>query len=223
MQVRGLFISLIAIALLSGCVSQDGTPNRAGTGAIVGGVTGAVLGAQVDDDDGNNRDGILVGAAAGAAAGAAIGAAMDRQQREFEQELAAERQRNEVAIQRLEEDLLRVTFENDVTFDVDSAAINPDFRSSLDTVAEILAKYGSDIRVVGHTDSTGTEAYNQGLSERRAQSVRNYLVDQGVPAAQLSAVGRGEMEPVATNSTAEGRARNRRVELLISGAEVASN
>lgn len=223
MTIRGLLAVLIFGTVLTACVSPDGSPNRAGTGAIIGGVTGAVLGAQVDDDDGNNRDGILIGAAAGAAAGAAIGRRMDQQQAEFEEELAAERRRNEIAVQRLEEDLLKVTFENDVTFEVDSAALQPNFRSSLDTVSEILAKYGSDIRVVGHTDSTGSESYNQSLSERRAQTVMNYLVDHGVPARQLEAVGRGELEPVATNLTVEGRSMNRRVELLISGAEVAAN
>lgn len=223
MTYRGLLVSIISGAFLAGCVSPDGSPNRAGTGAIIGGVTGAVLGAQVDDDDGNNRDGILIGAAAGAAAGAAIGRRMDQQQAEFEEELAAERRRNEIAVQRLEEDLLKVTFENDVTFEVNSAALQPNFRSSLDTVSEILAKYGSDIRVVGHTDSTGTESYNQSLSERRAQTVMNYLVDHGVPSRQLEAVGRGELEPVATNLTVEGRAMNRRVELLISGAQVEAN
>lgn len=223
MTYRRLLAVLVSGVCLVGCVSPDGTPNRAGTGAIIGGVTGAVLGAQVDDDDGNNRDGILIGAAAGATAGAMIGRRMDQQQREFEEELAAERRRNEVAVQRLEDDLLKVTFENDVTFEVDSAALQPGFRSSLDTVSEILAKYGSDIRVVGHTDSTGTESYNQSLSERRAQTVLNYLVDHGVPSRQLEAVGRGELEPVATNLTVEGRAMNRRVELLISGAEVAAN
>lgn len=223
MTIRGLLAVLISGTVLTACVSPDGSPNRAGTGAIIGGVTGAVLGAQVDDDDGNNRDGILIGAAAGAAAGAAIGHRMDQQQAEFEEELAAERRRNEIAVQRLEEDLLKVTFENDVTFEVDSAALQPNFRSSLDTVSEILAKYGSDIRVVGHTDSTGSESYNQSLSERRAQTVMNYLVDHGVPARQLEAVGRGELEPVATNLTVEGRSMNRRVELLISGAEVAAN
>ncbi len=216
------FVLPITLFALAGCTTSTGEPNRTGTGAIIGAVTGAVIGAQVDDDDGNNRDGILVGAAAGAAAGAAIGRAMDNQQKEFEEELAAERRRNEVAIQRVRDDLLKVTFENDVNFAVDSASIQPDFRSSLITVADILVKYGSDIRVVGHTDSTGSEAYNQSLSERRANSVRNFLIDQNVPAAQLTAVGRGELEPVATNETADGRSKNRRVELLISGAQVAA-
>ena len=205
-----------ASLLFSGCVTTEtGEPNRQANGAIIGAIAGAVLGAQIDDDDGNKRDGVLIGAVAGAAAGGAIGARMDRQQAEFEEQLAAERRANEIEIERVREDLLKVTFNNEVTFDVNSAAVKESFKDSLDKVADVLKNYGSRATIVGHTDSTGTESYNQDLSERRAAAVRNYLIGRGIPSSQIASSGRGELEPSESNDTEDGRQLNRRVEVFV--------
>lgn len=220
---------LIALALFSslvaGCASnQSDQPSRQTSGVVIGAVLGGLLGAQVDDDDGNNRDGILIGALAGAAAGGTIGARMDRQQAEFEQQLAAEQAANQIEIQRVREDLLQITFDNEVTFDHDSAAVKADFRDSLSKVATVLAKYNSQATIVGHTDSTGSESYNQALSERRADAVRNYLLGRGVGSSQVEAYGRGELEPRASNETEAGRQLNRRVEVFVRpGDQVSAN
>ena len=210
-------VALVALIIfLFGCTNTDtGEANRTANGAIIGAIAGAVLGAQVDDDDGNKKDGILIGAAAGAAAGAGIGAMMDRQQKEFEAELAEERRQNEIEIERVREDLLKVTFDSEVTFDFDSATIKPAFSDSLAKVADVLIKYGSEATVVGHTDSSGSDAYNQQLSERRALEVKNYFLNQGVGASQLSSYGKGETEPRESNATEAGRQLNRRVELFV--------
>ncbi len=223
--MRFPFALILLIPFFTGCATTDeGEPNRQATGTLIGAVVGGLLGAQVDDDDGNNRDGILIGAVAGAAAGNAIGAHMDRQQAEFEEQLAAEQAANEIEIQRVREDLLQITFDNEVTFDYDSAAVKENFRDSLGKVANVLVKYDSQATVVGHTDSTGSEAYNQSLSERRADEVRSYLVSRGVTASQIEAYGRGEMQPRSSNETETGRQLNRRVEVFVRpGQQVSAN
>lgn len=210
-------IALVAVAALGACAQGDprnpgtGTAVGAGTGAVVGGVLGSVLGAS-----GARTEGAVIGAAVGAALGGGIGYAMDRQRRDFEQELAAERARNDVQIEQLRADLLRLTLDSDVQFAVDSAQVQPGLRSTLSRVADVLKRYpGTQVVVVGHTDATGSEAYNQELSERRAQAVRDELVLNGVPTSTLIVMGRGESEPRADNATDVGRAANRRVELLV--------
>ncbi len=195
---------------LSGCASDD--PNRrAKTGAAIGAVTGAVLGHQMDSDKGR-----FIGAAVGAMAGAAVGNYMDKQQRELEEQLAEEQRRNEIELQRLKNDVLKVNLSSEVSFDVDEADIKPGFYGSLNKLASVLAKYDSTIvHVIGHTDSSGSDSYNQQLSERRARSVKDYLSANGVAAGRIRTEGRGESEPRATNATPEGRAQNRRVEIYL--------
>jgi outer membrane protein OmpA-like peptidoglycan-associated protein len=112
-------------------------------------------------------------------------------------------------------DLLKLTLANEVSFDVDSATVKPSFKPSLAKVADVLKEYDTQLTVVGHTDSSGSESYNQQLSERRARAVRDELVRLGVPSSRLSAIGRGEFEPRADNSSTSGRAQNRRVEILV--------
>lgn len=201
--------------------TEDGQTDRnnTATGAIIGAVAGAIIGSQVDNDDGNRDRGILVGAAAGAAAGAGIGALMDRQEEEFREALKEEQRRSEIEIERVRDDLLKLTFDSEVTFDVDSSQIKPSFQSSLDKVSDVIAKYESEAEIVGHTDSTGSEGYNQQLSEERALSVRGYLVRQGTPTQQLSSSGEGETRPRATNETEAGRQLNRRVEIFVTPGE----
>ena len=203
-------MGLLLAVSLCGCAADD--PNRrAKTGAAVGAVVGAVLGHQLDDDSGR-----YVGAVAGAIAGGAVGHYMDKQQHEFEDALAEERYAHDVEIERLEDESLRLNVPSEVSFDFDRAEIKPAFRMTLDKVADILVRYDrSIVHVIGHTDSVGSDTYNQDLSERRARSVMNYLTDRGVPASRLQAEGRGEREPRDTNATEAGRQLNRRVEIIV--------
>lgn len=198
------------VAALAGCAADD--PNkRAKTGAAIGAVTGAVLGHQLD-----SRSGRYVGAAVGALAGAGVGHYMDNQQQEFDAALAEEQRNNDIEIQRLKDETLKIDISSEVSFDFGSAAIKPAFRGTLDKVADVLKRYDrSIVHVVGHTDSVGSEAYNQRLSEQRAQSVVDYLASVGVARDRLRAEGRGETEPRDSNATEAGRQLNRRVEVFV--------
>jgi outer membrane protein OmpA-like peptidoglycan-associated protein len=208
-----ILIALLGLFALSGCATQQSkTAKGAGYGAAGGAVVGAILGQAI----GRNRQGTLLGAAAGAAVGAAAGAGvghmMDKQEADMRNALAAS---NAAAVKR-EGDLLAITLKGDVTFDLNSAVVRPALYNDLDRIATIMIKYPQTaIVVAGNTDSTGSEAYNQKLSERRAESVKNLLVQQGVQADRIDAVGYGESRPVATNATPEGRRLNRRVEIRI--------
>jgi outer membrane protein OmpA-like peptidoglycan-associated protein len=212
MKIRKPLILLTAGALtLAGCTTTDDPNRRAKTGAAIGAIAGAIAGHQMDDDSGK-----WVGAAIGALAGAGVGHYMDNQQRDFEQSLAAERQANQLEIERLKDDTLKLTLDSEVSFDFDRAEIRPGFRGSLDKLANVLLKYDRTVvHVIGHTDSVGSDAYNQQLSERRAYAVIDYLASHGVPRNRLRAEGRGEREPRATNATEAGRQLNRRVEIFV--------
>lgn len=211
-------VILVCTVILGACATQntgeEGDRNNTAIGAVVGAVAGAVIGAQLDDD-GNRDRGAIIGAVAGAAAGAGIGQYMDRQEQEFRDALAAEQRRSEIEIQRVREDLLKLTFDSEVTFDFDKADVKYSFMDSLQKVSDVMIKYESRGEVIGHTDSSGSESYNQMLSERRARAVMVYLIEQGVPQHKLSSSGRGEYEPRESNETEAGRALNRRVEIFI--------
>jgi outer membrane protein OmpA-like peptidoglycan-associated protein len=214
--MRRLSCLALGCALLAGCTTHaDGTQsvNKTAVGATVGAVAGGVLGNRLDKD--KRGRGTVIGAVAGAAAGAGIGYMMDRQEAELREQLASERAQHAVEIERVRDDLLKLTLADEVSFDVNSATVKPAFRPSLGRVAQVLQRYESQVTVVGHTDSTGAESYNQQLSERRAQAVLDELVRQGVSYPRLSALGRGEYEPRADNATPAGRAQNRRVEILL--------
>ena len=202
--------------LLAGCTTQaDGTQsvNKTAVGAGVGAVAGGVLGNRLAK--GNRSTGTVIGALAGAAAGGGLGYMMDRQESQLRDQLASERAQHAVEVERVRDDMLKLTLANEVSFDVNSASVKPSFRPSLAKVAEVLKSYDTRMTVVGHTDATGSESYNQQLSERRAQAVRSELIRDGVPAERLSAIGRGEGEPRADTATETGRAQNRRVEILV--------
>ncbi len=201
---------LSLLVALSGCATDD--PNRrAKTGAAIGAIAGAVLGHQVDGDKGR-----FIGAAAGAIAGGAVGNYMDKQQRELEAQLAEERRNNEIELERLKNNVLKVNLSSEVSFDFNKADIKPGFYGSLNKLASVVAKYNNTIvHIVGHTDDRGSDSYNQQLSERRALSVKDYLAAHGVSASRIRTEGRGESEPRATNATPEGRAMNRRVEIYL--------
>lgn len=207
--------SVIAVAtagglMLSGCVTQDNyhTAQGAGLGALGGAAAGAAIGAAVG---GNVRNAALIGAGVGVLAGGAVGAYMDSQEQALRQDLAG----TDVQIQRQGNNLL-VTMPSNVTFAVDSSEISPAFRPTLADVARTLrANPKSTIQVHGHTDATGTTAYNQDLSERRARSVVSFFKSQGIMPERLYWQGHGEQRPVSTNATPQGRQMNRRVELHI--------
>ncbi|HIC45456.1 MAG TPA: OmpA family protein [Methylophaga aminisulfidivorans] len=205
-----VLVSLIAAAL-SGCAADD--PNqKTKTGAAIGAAAGALLGYAVDDGAG----GVLAGAAVGALAGGGVGHYMDKQQQEMEAALADERARNELKIQQLENETLKIDIASEVSFDFDSASLKSAFTPTLNKVAGILQRYPNTIiHVVGYTDSVGSESYNMKLSERRAQSVVDYLSSRGVSSSRLYAIGKGESDPRATNDTEAGRQLNRRVELFV--------
>lgn len=210
-QVSMKKVLVIAVAVaLAGCAADD--PNqRAKTGAAIGAVAGAVLGHQLD-----GRSGRYAGAAVGALAGAGVGHYMDNQQKEFDTALATEQRNNDIEIQRLQDETLKIDISSEVSFDFGSAAIKPAFRTTLDKVADVLKRYDrSVVHVVGHTDSVGSEAYNQRLSEQRAQSVIDYFASVGVARDRLRAEGRGETEPRDSNATEAGRQLNRRVEVFV--------
>jgi outer membrane protein OmpA-like peptidoglycan-associated protein len=204
--------ALAGVLLLSaGCAANpDGTTEykRTAIGALAGAAVGAGGGALIAGR-GHRGTGALIGGVVGAAGGGAVGNYMDRQ--------AAEMKRNlpEAAVAR-EGDKLYVALPSGILFDVDKTEIRPAARESIAKAAEVLVKYpDTDITVEGHTDSTGTTEYNQKLSERRADAVRDRLMRDGVPASRISIKGYGESDPVADNSTPEGRQSNRRVQLEI--------
>lgn len=208
---RKLLVAAVASALLVGGCAADDPNKRAKTGAAVGALLGAVAGHQLDGDKGR-----YIGAVVGAIAGGAVGNYMDKQQAELERELAAEAARKELNITRLAGDALKIGIASDVSFDVDKADIKSGALATYSKIAEVLKDYDTTvIHVVGHTDSTGSDAYNQGLSERRAASVLQVLRGNGVVPDRLLTEGRGEREPIADNASADGRTRNRRVDIVI--------
>jgi outer membrane protein OmpA-like peptidoglycan-associated protein len=212
MKSRILF-GILAMFVVSGCAApQTNTGKGAAYGAAGGAVAGAVLGQIIGGDTEGTLIGAAAGAAVGTAAGAGVGHMMDKQETEMRQALAE----SEAAAVRREGDLLAITLKGDVSFDVNSDVVRPGLYTEIDRIAQIMIKYPQTIiRVDGHTDSSGSETYNQQLSERRANSVRTLLVERGVSAQRVSIVGYGETRPVATNDTPEGRQMNRRVEIRI--------
>ncbi len=206
-MMKKTVIATVCVSLLGSCQAVQENPNTAG-GALIGGLSGAAIGALATK---HHARGALIGAGIGLLAGAAVGQFLDQQQRALEQSLAGTG-----AQVRREGEALYVTFPSDITFDVNSTHIYPGAYSMLDRVAEILNRYPqSYVDVIGHTDSTGSEAYNQRLSERRAEAVANYLKSRGVLPERITTYGMGESQPIASNATPEGRARNRRVEIRI--------
>ncbi|AOG01521.1 MAG: OmpA family protein [Blastomonas fulva] len=206
------FAGLSSLALAA-CVTDPETGQQRISKSAIGGLGGALGGYLLGDIVGGRRDRTekIVGAGIGAVAGAGIGYYLDQQERELRQKTAG----TGVDVVR-DGDSLLLNMPSQVTFDVDSSAVKPEFRNTLNDVAATLVQYESTyIDVYGHTDSTGSDAYNQTLSERRAQSVSSYLSTRGVQSARLATRGFGESQPVASNTTEDGRAQNRRVEIRI--------
>ncbi len=209
-MIRRASVLLLIALFLFACKTTSDDPNaRAKRGAGAGAAAGAVVGAVVGNQSGNPRTGAVAGAAAGAAIGAAIGHRMDKQQQELQQIPGVE-------VTRPAENEIAVRMTNDILFDFNRAALRPESQSTLRSLANNFRQYPDEvITVEGHTDNVGSADYNQGLSERRAHSVRSYLIDEGVASSHIEARGYGESRPKATNSTPEGRQLNRRVEIHI--------
>lgn len=208
----------LAVALAAACTTTD--PNtgqvvrsNTRTGALAGAIGGAALGYMTNTNKSEQgRKNALIGAGVGALGGAAVGQYMDRQQAELRRELA----NTGVDVTRQGDNIV-LNMPGDVTFDVDRAEVKPQFVTVLDDVSRTLNAYPQTyVDVVGHADSTGADDYNQGLSERRASSVAEYLVRRGrVLPDRLYVAGMGERNPIASNASPDGRAQNRRVEIIL--------
>lgn len=205
----------VALVLLAGCQTTnpytgERQTSKATTGAALGAVGGAVLGA-ITSSRKNRQKGLLIGAGLGAVTGAVAGNYMDDQEKELRKTMAA----SGVTVTR-QDDSIILNMPGNITFDFASNQLNSQFYPVLDGVVEVLKKYDSTvISVVGHTDSVGSDQVNQDLSVKRAESVANHLINRGVLAGRILIWGYGKSRPIATNSTEEGRAANRRVELTI--------
>ena len=203
---------LALVALLSGCGAMQKQPewttkrDKTKKGAALGAAGGALLGAILGEGE---LDEVLAGAAIGAGVGAGVGAYMDRQ----EEQLA---RIPGTSVERLSENMLVLHFDADVLFALDSARLNESSRTAVDRAAEILVQHPKTAIIAqGHTDSTGSDSHNRQLSQQRAVSVMHHLVYRGLDVSRITATGYGEAYPVAGNSTAAGRASNRRVDLLL--------
>lgn len=205
-------IAVLSLVTVSGCVTDPNTGERKVSRTAIGGGAGALAGLLLGGLIGGGT-GRIIGAGIGGIAGAAVGYTMDKQIRELRESTAG----SGVDIAPTDNgQAILVNLPEGVTFDVASAALKPQFRTTLDQIAQSLNQYpNSLIDVYGHTDSTGSDAYNQTLSENRARTVANYLTMQGVSGARVRSQGFGETMPIADNMTEEGRRRNRRVEIKI--------
>lgn len=210
-RIIGAVLAAVSLVSLSACVTDPNTGERYASRTAIGAVGGAGLGYLLGGLIGG-KTGRILGAGIGGVAGGVIGDQLDDQIRELEEATAGT---GVDVTQTPDGDGILVNLP-EVTFAVDSTQVSPQMRTVLDDIAQSMTQYpNSLIDVMGHTDSTGAEAYNQGLSQRRAQSVADYLVLRGVSRARIETMGYGEQYPVADNSTPEGRAQNRRVEIRI--------
>lgn len=208
------FTALVAVVTLAvpglvGCSSLSQTER----GAVIGGAGGAAVGAIIGRQIGSTARGAIIGAAVGGAAGAVIGRQMDQQAEELSESIPG------ATVQRVGEGIV-VTFDSGLLFPYDSDQLLPAGRENLNNLATSLQNYPeTEVLVIGHTDSRGSDEYNQALSERRASSAANLLGSYGVPRDRVRTMGRGETEPVADNETEWGMQQNRRVEVVIYASE----
>jgi outer membrane protein OmpA-like peptidoglycan-associated protein len=199
-------LAALCLGSFAACATNTGTvaDDRRVQGAVLGTLAGAAAGAAIDDH--KRGRGALIGAAVGGLAGAGVGHYLERQKQEIDQIPDANVEQQGEA--------LLVTFPGEVLFDSGSSSLAPGAGGRLDQLADTLDRHPDMLVIVkGHTDDEGSEAANQALSERRADAVRSYLVAKGISPARITAVGLGESQPLVTNTSAEGRQQNRRVEL----------
>jgi outer membrane protein OmpA-like peptidoglycan-associated protein len=210
LTLKKTFALLLIACVWFGC----GKPlTRTQKGAAIGTAGGAAAGAIIGKAAGNTALGAIIGAAVGGGAGAVIGHKMDKQAKEIEQEVP------NAQVERQGEGII-VTFNSNVLFGFDKSDLTDQAKTTVNDLNTILQKYpDEDVLVIGHTDNVGTDSYNQKLSERRATSVSNYLISQGVSSARISTKGMGESDPKVDNDTEAHRAENRRVEFVLTANE----
>jgi len=202
--------ALLVVSLTLGACSSLSNTEK---GAVIGAGAGAAGGAAVGKAAGGTAEGAILGAVIGGTAGAIIGNRMDKKAQELDEELA------NAEVERVGEGI-KVTFDSGLLFDFDSAALRSNAQQNLSEFAQSMREYPeTNILIVGHTDSKGSESYNQQLSDDRAESAAEYLIRQGLDPGRLTTMGKGESEPVATNETEAGRQQNRRVEVAIFASE----
>lgn len=208
-MLKPALAALSLLAFASACTDpMTGEIDNTRTGLLAGALTGATFGAI--SGSGDRTGPILLGAGVGAIAGGALGSVLDRQAAELRRDLGGN-----VGVVNTGREIV-VTMPQDILFATDSAVLRPDLRRDLQTIAANLQRYPDSLIVVtGHTDNVGSAAYNQSLSERRADSVAAVLIESGVSGRRVVAQGAGLTQPVASNATAAGRAQNRRVEITI--------
>lgn len=198
-------VVVLAFALIAGCASMK----KRDKGALIGAGAGAAAGAVIGKQAGNTAVGAIIGAVVGGAAGAYIGNYMDKQAEEMRQDIEG------ATITRVGEGI-KITFDSGILFDVDKSNLRPEAVTNLQELAVILNKYeDTEVLIEGHTDSDGTNEYNRDLSIRRAQSVATSLSTNQVNASRFTIMGYGEEQPIADNSTVDGKQANRRVEIAI--------
>lgn len=202
------------VLLTTACAQNPQTgqyqPNNKAYGAGIGAAAGAAIGSLTGSGSTDRRQKATWGALAGALAGTAVGHYMDQQEAQLRQQMPAD-----VDVQRQGDEIL-LTMPNSITFAFDSAAVQPTFFPTLTNVANTLNQFPKTVvNIIGHTDSTGTDQYNMSLSQRRAQAVSSFLVQQNVNAMRMTTAGMGESQPIASNDSEQGRAQNRRVEIRL--------
>jgi outer membrane protein OmpA-like peptidoglycan-associated protein len=215
------YVALLTIAALgiSGCTSTGSASGKRPmtsmeTGAIIGAAGGAVIGAVAYKK--NRTAGAIVGAVGGGLAGGAVGAYMDSQKKDLERNLSKEIQSHAAKVQKLDNDVVKITMTNQTAFDTGSAQIKPGFYSTMDKIGDVVIRYGkTTLTIVGHTDNVGGAAYNQKLSQERAVAVARYLESKDVNPVRLATSGKGESAPIASNGSDAGRQANRRVEIFV--------
>jgi outer membrane protein OmpA-like peptidoglycan-associated protein len=207
--MKKLVVLIMVTLFMAACISADDPNRRTKQGTAVGAAAGAAAGAAIGNKSDNTRTGAVAGAVVGGVIGAVVGRRMDKQQAELEQIEGVE-------VERPSEDTLNVNLRNEILFDFDSASLRSESRDTLRELAGVLARYPEQsVSVAGHTDSVGSDDYNQNLSEQRAAAVKDFLVAQGVPRSRVAAYGYGETRPVSSNTSADGRQLNRRVQVFI--------
>lgn len=216
--MKKTLVSLTALAFaagsLSGCADMSQTQRDTGTGAAIGAVTGAAIGALTAG--GNKGKSAATGAAVGAALGAGGGYLWSKHMQEQKAAMEQASAGTGVGVSQTPDNQLKLDIPSDVSFDTGRYDIKPNMRPVLDRLATTLNQNPvTTVRIIGHTDSTGSDAINDPLSVNRAAATRNYLEERGVAANRISIDGRGSHEPLADNATDAGRAQNRRVEIFI--------
>jgi len=209
MKTKPYLVTLLLLSLNVVLITSSCNWNRAQRGAAIGGAAGAGAGAVIGSKSNNTIVGAIIGAAVGGTAGALIGNYMDKQAEELQRDL------ENAKVERVGEGI-KITFDSGLLFDVDSYLLQAASKANLNDLTKTLQKYDdTEILVEGHTDSTGSDAHNQRLSEQRANAVANYLKTNGVAGTRLTENGYGEKQPIADNGTAAGKQQNRRVDIAI--------